>query len=104
MGWFAGRNTWSPGGLQAEKFSCNSGTEFTTQNKTGYCVIHDLLVMNLQLKGNWNEVKGKLKQKYGQLTDDDLVFAEGKEEELLGRLQKRLGRTKDELRAEIEDM
>jgi uncharacterized protein YjbJ (UPF0337 family) len=67
-------------------------------------VIHDLLVMNLQLKGNWNEVKGKLKQKYGQLTDDDLAFADGKEDELLGRLQKRLGRTKEELRAEIEDM
>jgi uncharacterized protein YjbJ (UPF0337 family) len=60
--------------------------------------------MNLQLKGSWNEIKGKLKQKYGQLTDDDLAFAEGKEDELLGRLQKRLGRTKDELRAEIEDM
>ena len=38
------------------------------------------------------------------LTDDDLMFADGKEDELLGRLQKRLGRTKDELRAEIEDM
>ena len=60
--------------------------------------------MKLQMKGNWNEVKGKLKQKYGQLTDDDLAFAEGKEDELLGRLQKRLGRTRDELRAEIEDM
>ena len=60
--------------------------------------------MNLRLKGNWNEIKGKLKQKYGQLTDEDLTFAEGKEDELLGRLQKRLGRTKDELRAEIEDM
>jgi len=60
--------------------------------------------MKLQMKGSWNEVKGKLKQKYGQLTDDDLTFAEGKEDELLGRLQKRLGRTKDELRAEMEDM
>ena len=60
--------------------------------------------MKLQLKGNWNEIKGKLKQKYGQLTDDDLMFADGKEDELLGRLQKRLGRTKDELRAEIEGM
>jgi uncharacterized protein YjbJ (UPF0337 family) len=60
--------------------------------------------MKLQMKGTWNEVKGKLKQKYGQLTDDDLTFAEGKEDELLGRLQKRLGRTTDELRAEIEDM
>ena len=60
--------------------------------------------MKLQMKGTWNEVKGKLKQKYGQLTDDDLVFAEGKEDELLGRLQKRLGRTQDEIRAEISDM
>ncbi len=60
--------------------------------------------MNLQLKGNWNEIKGKLKQKYGQLTDQDLTFAEGKEDELLGRLQKRLGRAKDELRAEIENI
>jgi uncharacterized protein YjbJ (UPF0337 family) len=60
--------------------------------------------MKLQMKGSWNEVKGKLKQKYGQLTDDDLAFAEGKEDELLGRLQKRLGRTKDEVRAEIEKM
>ena len=41
----------------------------------------------LQFKGSWNEVKGKLKQKYGDLTDDDLIFAEGKEDELLGRLQ-----------------
>ena len=38
--------------------------------------------MKLQVKGSWNEVKGKLKQKYGQLTDDDLTFAEGKEDEL----------------------
>ncbi len=60
--------------------------------------------MNLQLKGSWNEIKGKLKQKYGQLTDQDLTFAEGKEDELLGRLQKRLGKTKDGLRAEIEEM
>jgi uncharacterized protein YjbJ (UPF0337 family) len=60
--------------------------------------------MKLQMKGSWNEVKGKLKQKYGQLTDDDLTFADGKEDELLGRLQKRLGRTKDELRAEIAKM
>jgi uncharacterized protein YjbJ (UPF0337 family) len=60
--------------------------------------------MKLQMKGNWNEIKGKLKQKYGQLTDDDLAFADGKEDELLGRLQKRLGGTKDQLRAEIAEM
>ena len=56
----------------------------------------------LTMKGTWNEVKGKLKQKYGNLTDDDLTFAEGKEEELFGRLQKRLGKTKEEIRKEIE--
>jgi uncharacterized protein YjbJ (UPF0337 family) len=59
---------------------------------------------NLKLKGSWNELKGKLKQKYAKLTDDDLTFAEGKEDEMLGRLQKRLGKTKEELRNEIEAM
>jgi uncharacterized protein YjbJ (UPF0337 family) len=57
----------------------------------------------LELKGSWSEIKGRLKQKYGVLTDDDLKFAEGEEEELFGRLQKKLGRTKDEIRDEIED-
>ena len=56
----------------------------------------------LSIKGNWNELKGKLKQKYGNLTDDDLTFAEGKEDELLGRLQKRLGKSKEDVRKEIE--
>ena len=55
----------------------------------------------LELKGNWNEIKGKLKQKYAHLTDDDLLFVEGKDDELVGRLQKSLGRTKEEIRAEI---
>lgn len=58
----------------------------------------------LQMKGSWNEVKGKLKQKYGQLTDDDLVFEEGKEDELLGRLQQRLGKSKEEVRRYIADL
>jgi uncharacterized protein YjbJ (UPF0337 family) len=56
----------------------------------------------LQLRGNWNEVKGKFKQKYGQLTDDDLAFADGKDDELLGRLQKKLGKSKEIIRAELE--
>ncbi|WP_258098419.1 CsbD family protein [Marinoscillum pacificum] len=60
--------------------------------------------MNLQYKGTWNEVKGKLKMKYGDLTDDDLTFAEGKTDELLGRLQKKTGKTKEELKAEIEEL
>lgn len=56
------------------------------------------------IKGDWNEKKGKLKQKYGMLTDDDLAFAEGKEDELLGRLQKKLGKTKDEVREMIHQI
>jgi len=59
---------------------------------------------NLKLKGSWNEVKGKLKQKYGQLTDDDLAFAEGKQDEFLGRLQQKLGKSKEDLRKEIESL
>jgi uncharacterized protein YjbJ (UPF0337 family) len=67
--------------------------------------VRTVIDMNkLQFKGGWNEVKGKLKQKYGQLTDNDLTFAEGKDEELLGRLQTRLGKSKEELRKEIEDL
>ena len=58
----------------------------------------------LNLKGSWNEMKGKLQQKYAQLTDDDLHFVEGKEDELIGRIQQRLGRTKEEIRHELEEM
>ena len=52
---------------------------------------------NLAWKGNWNQVKGKLKQQFGDLTDDDLMYQEGKEDELKGRLQKKLGRTKEQI-------
>jgi uncharacterized protein YjbJ (UPF0337 family) len=52
----------------------------------------------LNIKGNWNEIKGKLKQKYGQLTDDDLTFEEGKEDEVLGRIQQRTGEAKENIR------
>jgi uncharacterized protein YjbJ (UPF0337 family) len=58
----------------------------------------------LQFKGSWNEAKGKLKQKYAQLSDDDLAFAEGKDDELLGRLQQKLGKSKEDLRREIESL
>jgi uncharacterized protein YjbJ (UPF0337 family) len=55
------------------------------------------------LKGKWNELKGKLKQKYANLTDDDLLYIEGKENELWGRLQQRLGKTKEEIMKELEE-
>lgn len=61
--------------------------------------------MNAQtLKGNWNELKGKLKQKYADLTDDDLLYVEGKEDELYGKLQQKLGKTKEEVQKEINDL
>lgn len=50
-----------------------------------------------EIKGNWNEQKGKLKQKFANLTDNDLMFAEGKKDEMLGRLQIKLGKSKEEL-------
>jgi uncharacterized protein YjbJ (UPF0337 family) len=73
---------------------------------TNLCFAGDTFIAmtKLQFKGSWNEAKGKLKQKYGQLTDDDLAFANGKDDELLGRLQQKLGRSKEDLRKEIENL
>ncbi|MGC4035144.1 MAG: CsbD family protein [Chitinophagaceae bacterium] len=51
----------------------------------------------LELKGKWNELKGKIKQQHATLTDNDLKYEEGKEDELLGRLQQKLGKGRDEL-------
>lgn len=56
------------------------------------------------LKGKWNELKGKLKQQYAELTDDDLMYEEGKDDELYGRLQTKLGKTKDEVTKIIADL
>jgi uncharacterized protein YjbJ (UPF0337 family) len=55
-----------------------------------------------EVKGNWNEQKGKLKQKFAVLTDNDLMFENGKKDEMLGRLQVKLGKTKEELHKIIE--
>jgi uncharacterized protein YjbJ (UPF0337 family) len=57
-----------------------------------------------ELKGNWNEQKGKLKQKFASLTDNDLMFAEGKKEEMLGRLQIKLGKSKEEMHKIISEL
>jgi uncharacterized protein YjbJ (UPF0337 family) len=58
----------------------------------------------LQIKGKWNEIKGKLKQQYADLTDDDLTYAEGKEDELYGKLQQKLGKSKDEVKKLINEL
>ncbi|WP_372636468.1 CsbD family protein [Fodinibius sp.] len=57
----------------------------------------------LNIKGSWNEKKGKLKQKYAELTDDDLTYAEGKEDELIGRIQQRLGTSREKAREIIRN-
>ncbi len=53
---------------------------------------------SVEVKGSWNEQKGKLKQKFAALTDNDLMFTSGKMDEMLGKLQIKLGKTKEELR------
>ncbi len=58
----------------------------------------------LEFKGQWSEVKGRLKQKYASLTDSDLAYEEGQEEEMIGRIQKRLGKTRDEVVKEIKSI
>ena len=57
-----------------------------------------------KLKGNWNELKGKAKQQYADLTDDDLAYEEGKDDEFLGRLQKKIGKTKEEVISWIQSL
>ncbi len=57
-----------------------------------------------ELKGNWNEIKGKLKQKFAILTDNDLLLIDGKQDELFGRLQTKLGKTKEELQTLFSEL
>jgi len=57
-----------------------------------------------KIKGNWNELKGKLKQQFAELTDDDLLYEEGKDDILYGKLQQKLGKTEDEVRKIIADL
>lgn len=57
-----------------------------------------------ELKGKWSELKGVLKQKYAGLTDDDLLYVEGKEEELYGRIQQKVGATKEDVKKLFKDL
>lgn len=60
--------------------------------------------MDLHIKGNWNQLRGQLIQKYGELTDDDLKMAEGKAEELIGILQEKTGKSAEQLEEEIKEL
>lgn len=57
-----------------------------------------------RIKGNWNELSGKLKARYGELTNDDLAYQEGKEDELIGRIQQRIGKGKEEVKRIIDNL
>lgn len=57
-----------------------------------------------KLKGNWNIIKGKLKAKYADLTEDDLLYEEGKEDELIGKIQKRTGQAKENIKDFIDSI
>jgi uncharacterized protein YjbJ (UPF0337 family) len=57
-----------------------------------------------ELLGNWNETKGKLKQKFAMLTDNDVMLLDGKQDEMVGRLQIKLGKTKEEIHKLIADL
>jgi uncharacterized protein YjbJ (UPF0337 family) len=59
---------------------------------------------SLKMKGNWNEIKGKMKQQYANLTDDDLLYEEGKEDEFYGRIQKKTGQTKEKVKSWIDGL
>jgi uncharacterized protein YjbJ (UPF0337 family) len=56
-----------------------------------------------QIQGNWMQFKGKVRQKWGQLTDDDLDRIEGRQEELAGLIQERYGKTREEAQREIDE-
>jgi len=75
-----------------------NGTSFLNNKKTF------MESWKLKLNGAWNEVKGRAKKQYANLTDDDLLYEDGKDDELVGRIQKKLGKTKDEVVRWIENL
>ncbi len=79
-------------------------TSAINSNFTILLILKKNIMNTTEIKGNWNELKGKLKQQYADLTDDDLLYDEGKEDEMYGKLQQKLGKTKDEVRKIIADL
>ncbi len=83
--------------------SCEKQTEVrVSPNETA--VVETPTSTSLWWKGNWNMAKGKLKQQYADLTDDDLMYVEGREEELYGRLQKKLGKSREEVEDILDNL
>ncbi|GAB4040482.1 hypothetical protein GCM10028809_64860 [Spirosoma gilvum] len=67
-------------------------------------VITTTVMNETTAKGSWNELKGKIKQAYGDLTDDDLTYEEGQQDEMWGKIQQKTGKTKDEINKAIADL
>jgi uncharacterized protein YjbJ (UPF0337 family) len=67
-------------------------------------LINQIMKNITELKGSWNETKGKLKQKFATLTDNDMLFIEGKQDEMLGRLQIKLGKTREEIKKILSEL
>ena len=79
----------------------------TAERSNSYSYPHlDKTIMETTtaIKGSWNELKGKLKQEYANITDDDLLYIEGKKDEMLGKLQLKLGKTKEELQSILDSL
>ncbi len=91
-------------GDQFHKYSADLQTQFKGLTEK----LEDMGVLgaggSLQIGGNWDKIKGKLKQEYAQLTDEDLTYAEGKGDELLGKLQDKLGKGKAEVTKMLNDL
>lgn len=77
---------------------------FSWHSFYSYFYLKHTIMDKLEVKGKWNEWKGKLKQKYADLTDDDLKYEDGKEDELWGRLQNKTGKAKDDLVKWLKDL
>jgi uncharacterized protein YjbJ (UPF0337 family) len=94
----------SPAAQLLQKRILHSVCNGARKSKKRASELKKLTRMNtLAVKGNWNIVKGRLKQKFAGLTDDDLKFIEGKEDELIGRIQKRTGRERDEIESTLDE-
>ncbi len=86
------------------KFPIFVGVKIISLLPTGKNILNHKKMNTTELLGNWNVTKGKLKQQYATLTDDDLLLVEGKHNELMGKLQAKLGKTKEELHKLISDL
>jgi uncharacterized protein YjbJ (UPF0337 family) len=81
-----------------------SGEDFTKPRDRTFNTKITKFMTTLEIKGDWNITRGRLKQKWAQLTNDDLEYAEGRQDELIGRIQKRTGETREAVEKAIKEI